>query len=1034
MVRFGAQRLFLLGTILLLVMSPARADDEGTLRWRNGDEVPGVVVGATEQELDWVFEGTTLSLDWTALAGISFEREPTPFTPKDGLRVALRDGNVHFGELVAIEEDDIVLDSEAFGRMRLRRADLLRIDSLSPTAHLYLGPNGSEGWQALPKSKQSFTWRSGNEPGLTTTTRDAELFRDLSLPGAFELELTLRSSGEVPSFLLCLADKLDWIAGHQWNLGLETWKDELVLLSGETFEPVLTISKGRDELHLRLFWNQHAGRLVVTTPEGQVLAETKASAVQKPRTGFFLRNKGQCLTLDALAVSPWNGQLPTPDVSTETSLQLVDGELLFGKVAGFDPESGRLAIETEAGQRAVELGRVRSLRFSERRPSIGDEGATLRMTDGLSHHGRIISIRDGAVTLDCASAREDVRIPLERVTAIEMRHTRPDLTAPDRLTRNGRTLHGELVDDADGEAALGWRSVGSRSTWPLRLDQDARIRRANANATELDSQRFADLAYFRGGDVLPCRLLDLDASSIRLESPYGPPLEIELRHLSAIELATRRGALHRGFVGSDWKGQTGVEVTDDVAIFQEHGVLIHKSALEGNEMRFDLHWDSGSPFMLYVMLSPRTARRQDQTLVCMLQDEARWRLGTNVFNFNGEPAKSGVKHAKIRIRLRAQRVEVWVDGEQQLDEAFAAAESWGGPLQLQAQSIASWSMRRGVTHQLVPLRMTRFEVRRFEAAFGSRLHAGLREQVLTVPRQLEQRPPTHLLAGRNGDVVRGRLEKVTQDSVRFVSGFEVFDFPRDRIEGLLWLRPAEDLYEAPAPTSALARVLLADGSCILLDPASVRERQLLGRSPLLGPLSIPLDEIDELFLGDLALESDSEAYGDWSTRPAPQPDMAACAVPGAGGGDVQVGAGPLVGTLPGPFEMKLLDGEDFRSDAQAGMVIVLDFWATWCGPCVRAMPEIIRAVEGFESDAVTLIAVNQGETPELIRSFLERRQFDVEVGLDPSGDIGRRFQVQSIPHTVVLSPKGEIVWSHVGYSRTLHDDLQAVIRGLLEER
>lgn len=122
---------------------------------------------------------------------------------------------------------------------------------------------------------------------------------------------------------------------------------------------------------------------------------------------------------------------------------------------------------------------------------------------------------------------------------------------------------------------------------------------------------------------------------------------------------------------------------------------------------------------------------------------------------------------------------------------------------------------------------------------------------------------------------------------------------------------------------------------------------------------------------------------------------------------------PIVGDIAPDFELPTLDGEPVRLSSFRGKVLLLNFWATWCGPCRKEMPHLQRLHEEFSEDRFALIGVVD-EKPEEVRQFLAEREITYPSLFDKQHDVFHLYGVTGIPMTVVIDTDGKIVALHEG--------------------
>jgi peroxiredoxin/outer membrane lipoprotein-sorting protein len=122
----------------------------------------------------------------------------------------------------------------------------------------------------------------------------------------------------------------------------------------------------------------------------------------------------------------------------------------------------------------------------------------------------------------------------------------------------------------------------------------------------------------------------------------------------------------------------------------------------------------------------------------------------------------------------------------------------------------------------------------------------------------------------------------------------------------------------------------------------------------------------------------------------------------------------LVGQAAPPFVLPNLAGEKLDLATLKGKVVVLDFWATWCGPCVRGLPGVAELAKSQKEADVEVFAVNLREDAETITEFLTKQKLEIPVLMDAEGAVAQTYRVSGIPQTVIIDRAGVVRFVEVG--------------------
>jgi thiol-disulfide isomerase/thioredoxin len=137
-----------------------------------------------------------------------------------------------------------------------------------------------------------------------------------------------------------------------------------------------------------------------------------------------------------------------------------------------------------------------------------------------------------------------------------------------------------------------------------------------------------------------------------------------------------------------------------------------------------------------------------------------------------------------------------------------------------------------------------------------------------------------------------------------------------------------------------------------------------------------------------------------------------------------------VGRKAPSFSLVDLHGRQVTLDQYKGRVVMLDFWATWCAPCRQSMPALENLEKEFHED-LTLLAINLGESPEKVRSYVKLKNIQSMVLLDVDGSVGQAYRSDSIPMQVLVDQQGVVRHVQIGFAPVVQQQLRAEISKLL---
>ena len=144
-------------------------------------------------------------------------------------------------------------------------------------------------------------------------------------------------------------------------------------------------------------------------------------------------------------------------------------------------------------------------------------------------------------------------------------------------------------------------------------------------------------------------------------------------------------------------------------------------------------------------------------------------------------------------------------------------------------------------------------------------------------------------------------------------------------------------------------------------------------------------------------------------------------------------ATPVANAVAPDFTLRGADGRNVRLDELRGQVVLVNFWATWCGPCREEMPRLDVLYQKYHKSGFVLLGVNVDDDPHTALATAAKLGVSFPVLLDTDKKVSKLYDLNTMPSTIVIDRDGKVRYLHRGYRTGTEGDYEQQIRELLKE-
>ena len=810
----------LIVAVVLVVWTPTiqAREAEQTLRWKNGDLLLGKLLESTAGQIRWAspYFSDDLVVDIGVLDSVVFPKQSVP--AMEAFRVGTVAGDIWIADIVDSDERTFHFSSERHGRFRVNREAIYTLERREHPNLIFDGsqmtnwglPEQNANQPILPFGGNALPdWYADRGGHPRTDNVKAKMFHALNWPQHFEIDLALASTTRPPGFVFALGKNL------YEALRLETWVNELVVVQGTLFEPVLTIQPDRRNFRLRLVYNGATGVLEVFDFAGNLLLKLDEVGQTIKESGVYIYNRGQNLTVRRLRVyrQPVDSTQQQIDAS-KSRVHMMNGSVVYGKLF-VEKESGYV-LDDDGNRHAVDIQQIDRVV----QPGVAlvemEYPVALTYPDGAVLRGKIAQVNSDRVLLQTAFANEPIECMFAGASMLRIESRGPknndQIKDEDRLFHPLGNLRGRVFFDIEDGSFIRWRPVGASKTVRLANSRSVHIERNNRRASKVypfDTSQFRHILHLKSGEIIPCQISSYDEKTVGFQSPFISAHLIDSTDVKALEFS----------------GRTHANYIDRAHLTNSKRSYINLGAEGNRNNRIIIHNNGGQ---------------------------------NGLKGFLGEGGKIDVRGGEIRFMIDGKEINVRPGqdlGEVVLEEVFfhgGTSKNHKLDKKLErALTVPRFNRDTPPSHILVAENgdMKRGKLLNFNGE-TIRFDSKLRRFSVPIDR-----------VARVVDVTQTSVENL-RDNIN--SNQQRSGQLKDGV-----VKPESSVSLTDNLYSEVS-MRLTDGSILMFEPLEIKDDKLLGRSPIYGEIKVPIESIQHLYLGDTPASFEA-AFAAWVVRPAKEP-------------------------------------------------------------------------------------------------------------------------------------------------------------------